>query len=149
MKKAELSSVSRPEILDAIKDDKSLILLNSIAKGEESDTEDLSALIKISRKEYYLRMSKLIKTGIVTRRQGKYVLTSFGKVIYELQLILVEAIVDTLLKRESRKYTGMKKGTTDFKKIRDELSKVKDKDLQKELSKGGTRISYEQDNTIS
>ena len=28
-----------PEILDSIKDDKSLRLLNSIAKGEESDTE--------------------------------------------------------------------------------------------------------------
>ena len=48
--------------------------------------------LNISRKEYYLRMSKFVKTGIVTRRQGKYVLTSFGKVIYELQLLLVEAI---------------------------------------------------------
>ena len=92
MKKAELSSVSRPEILDSIKDDKSLRLLNSIAKGQESDTEDLSVLVKISRKEYYLRMSKFLKTGIVMRRQGKYMLTSFGEVIYELQLILVEAI---------------------------------------------------------
>ena len=91
MKKAELSSVSRPEILDSIKDDKSLRLLNSIAKGE-SDAEDPSVLLKISRKEYYLRMSKFVKTGIVARRQGKYVLTSFGKVIYELQLVLVEAI---------------------------------------------------------
>jgi predicted transcriptional regulator len=92
MKKAELSSVSRPKILDSIKDDKSLRLLNSIAKGEESDTEDFSVLLKISRKEYYLRLSKFVKAGIVTRRQGKYVLTSFGKVIYELQLILGEAI---------------------------------------------------------
>ena len=39
VKKAELSSVSRPEILDSIKDDKSLRLLNWIAKGELSDTE--------------------------------------------------------------------------------------------------------------
>ena len=82
MKKADLISMSRTEILDSIKDDKSLRLLNSIAKCEESDTG----------KEYYLRMSKFLKTGIVTRRQGKYVLTSFGKVIYELQLLLVEAI---------------------------------------------------------
>ena len=94
MKKAELSSVSRPKILDSIKDDKSLRLLNSIAKGEESHTEDFSVLLKISRKEYYLRMSKFVKTGIVTRRQGKYVLTSFGQVIYELQLILGE-VIDT------------------------------------------------------
>ena len=92
MKKADLNSVSRPEILDSIKDDKSLRLLNSIAKGEQLDTEDLSILLNISRKEYYLRLSKFVKTGIVTRRQGKYVLTSFGKVIYELQLLLVKAI---------------------------------------------------------
>jgi predicted transcriptional regulator len=92
VKKAELSSVSRPEILDSIKDEKSLRLLSSLAKGEQLDTEDLSILLEISRKEYYLRMSKFVKTGIVTRRQGKYMLTSFGKVIYELQLILVEAI---------------------------------------------------------
>ena len=92
MKKADLSSVSRPEILDSIKDDKSLRLLNSIAKGEEPDTEGHSIPLNISRKEYYLRMSKFVKTGIVTHRQGKYVLTSFGKVIYELQLLLVEAI---------------------------------------------------------
>ena len=92
MKKADLDFVSRTEILDSIKDDKSLRLLNSIAKGEESDTESLSIPPNISRKEYYLRMSKFVKTGIVTRRQGKYVLTSFGKVIYELQLLLVEAI---------------------------------------------------------
>ena len=59
MKKAELSSVSRPKILDSIKDDKSLRLLNSIAKGEESDTEDFSVLLKISRKEYYLRTVKI------------------------------------------------------------------------------------------
>jgi predicted transcriptional regulator len=92
VKKADLSSVSRLEILDSIKDVKSLRLLNSIAKREQSDTGDLSILLNISRKEYYLRMSKFVKTGIVTRRQGKYVLTSFGKVIFELQLLLVEAI---------------------------------------------------------
>lgn len=92
MRKSELSAVSRLEILDAIRDLKSLRLLNSIAKGEGSDTEDLSVKLKISRKEYYSRMSKFVKTGVVRRRQGKYLLTSFGKVIYELQLILVEAI---------------------------------------------------------
>ena len=47
MKKADLSSVSRPEILDSIKDDKSLRLLNSIAKGEELDTEDFSILLEV------------------------------------------------------------------------------------------------------
>ena len=88
--------MSRPEILNSIKDDKSLRIINWIAKGELSDIDDLSILLKISREENSLRMSKFVKTGIITRRQGKYMLTSFGKVIYELQLIL-EAI-DTKLK---------------------------------------------------
>ena len=42
---------------------------------------------------------------------------------------------------ESRKYTGEKKGTTDFKRVREELSKVKDKDLRRDLARGGELIS--------
>ena len=51
---------------------------------------------------------------------------------------------------KSRKYTGKKKkGTTDLKRIREELSKVKDKDLRRDLAKGGELISYEGDNATS
>ena len=73
--------VSVAEILDAICDDKSLKLFNAIAtKGGNSG--DLSVQLKLSRKEYYSRMSRLMKTGIVKRKNGKHFLTAFGKVVY-------------------------------------------------------------------
>ena len=61
--------VSVVEILEAISDVKSLKLFNTIAtKGGNS--EDLSVQLKLSRKEYYSRMSRLMKTGMVTVKKA-------------------------------------------------------------------------------
>ena len=37
----------------------------------------------LSRKQYYVRLSKLIKVGLVKRVNGSYLLTSFG-IVYDL-----------------------------------------------------------------
>jgi predicted transcriptional regulator len=91
MKSKNVRSVSVLEILAAISDEKSLNLFNSIeAKGISID--DLSDQHTMSRKQYYLRISKFIETGMIKRKDGKYILTLFGKVIHEVQLILLELI---------------------------------------------------------
>ena len=83
--------VSVVEILEAISDVKSLKLFNTIAtKGGNS--EDLSVQLKLSRKEYYSRMSRLMKTGIVKRKNGKHFLTAFGKVVYDAQVTVKKAV---------------------------------------------------------
>ena len=83
--------VSVVEILEAISDVKSLKLFNTIAtKGGNS--EDLSVQLKLSRKEYYSRMSRLMKTGMVKRKNGKHFLTAFGKVIYDAQVTIKKAV---------------------------------------------------------
>ena len=83
--------VSVVEILEAISDVKSLKLFNTIAtKGGNS--EDLSEQLKLSRKEYYSRMSRLMKTGIVKRKNGKHFLTAFGKVVYDAQVTIRKAV---------------------------------------------------------
>ena len=83
--------VSVVEILAAISDVKSLKLFNTIAtKGGNS--EDLSVQLKLSRKEYYSRMSRLMKTGIVKRKNGKHFLTAFGKVVYDAQVTIKKAV---------------------------------------------------------
>ena len=83
--------VSVVEILEAISDVKSLKLFNTIAtKGGNS--EDLSVQLKLSRKEYYSRMSRLMKTGIVKRKNGKHFLTAFGKVVYDAQVTIKKAV---------------------------------------------------------
>lgn len=53
---------------------------------------NLSDQLKMSRKQYYLRISKLVETGMIIRKEGKYTLTSFGKVIHEVELILMEVV---------------------------------------------------------
>ena len=91
MKRKNVRSVSVSEILAAISDEKSLNLFNSIAaKGISID--DLSDQHEMSRKQYYLRISKFIETGMIKRKDGKYILTLFGKVIHEVQLILLELV---------------------------------------------------------
>ena len=83
--------VSVVEILEAISDVKSLKLFNTIAtKGGNSD--DLSVQLKLSRKEYYSRMSRLMKTGLVKRKNGKHFLTAFGKVVYDAQVTIRKAV---------------------------------------------------------
>lgn len=92
MKTKNVRSVSVSEILAAISDEKSLNLFNSIAaKGISID--DLSDQDQMSRKQYYLRISKFIETGMIKRKDGKYILTLFGKVIHEVQLILLELVI--------------------------------------------------------
>jgi predicted transcriptional regulator len=83
--------VSVVEILEAISDVKSLKLFNTIAtKGGNS--EDLSVQLKFSRKEYYSRMSRLMKTGMVKRKNGKHFLTAFGKIVYDAQVTVKKAV---------------------------------------------------------
>jgi predicted transcriptional regulator len=38
---------------------------------------------KVTRKQFYSNMSKLVnKTGLITRKQGRYVLSNYGKVVF-------------------------------------------------------------------
>jgi len=56
------------------------------------DTEAVLKKLGIRRKQYYLRMNRLINAGLVTRKSGKYFLTSFGKVVYQFHLLIGQAI---------------------------------------------------------
>ncbi len=83
--------VSVAEVLSVIGDEKSLKLFSTVAtKGGNS--EDLSMQLKLSRKEYYSRMSRLMKTAMVKRRNGRYFLTAFGKVVYDAQSTIKIAV---------------------------------------------------------
>jgi len=88
------------EIFRAISDSKSLLLFNILAT-EGGSTESLVPQLGISRKEYYLRISKLLDTGIIRRKNREYCLTIFGKVIYGMELILAEKI-DRHLKNKTK-----------------------------------------------
>jgi predicted transcriptional regulator len=71
-------------VLRTIADDKSLELFRTIAQGT-IDSENLKNKTKLTRKQYYSRLSRLTKAGLVRKKSGKYLLTAFGKVVYDAQ----------------------------------------------------------------
>ena len=69
-------------ILNAISDDKSLALFNIIAI-HSSDFRISQA--NLTCKQYYSRISNLIKSDLISRKNRRYFLTSFGKIVYDAQ----------------------------------------------------------------
>jgi hypothetical protein len=86
-------NLTRLNILDAIRSGQEL--LNSIAAGTYSDNIPIDS-VKLSRKQYYGRLSKLIKVDLIKRKSGRYLLTPFGIVIYGVQLGFGHAVDDHL-----------------------------------------------------
>ena len=76
--------------LKAIADDKSLVLFNTIAI-EGGDSDILVSRLGVTRKQYYSRISALSKTGLISRNNRRYRLTSFGKIVYDAQLTIGRA----------------------------------------------------------
>jgi predicted transcriptional regulator len=79
------------KVLKSISDEESLELFRSIAL-EDSDSESLRKKTKMTRKQYYSRMSRLMRTGLIKRKNGRHTLTAFGKVIYDTQITIENAI---------------------------------------------------------
>ncbi len=59
---------------------------------EGADKDSLLEKIDLTRKQFYLRISSLLSTGLINRILGRYCITSFGKINYEIQLLLGMAI---------------------------------------------------------
>jgi hypothetical protein len=84
-------------VLKAISDNRSLELFRIVALTKP-DTEILISKTKLTRKQYYSRMSSLMNADLIKRKQGKYTLTAFGKVIYDISLATVENAVNNYWK---------------------------------------------------
>jgi predicted transcriptional regulator len=82
---------STRDILNAIADEKALALFDAIV-GSEYDTEMLITKVGLSRKEYYSRISRLVKVGLASRQRGKYSLTMLGQIVYQAQLAIDHAV---------------------------------------------------------
>ena len=89
--------------------------------------------VKITRKQYYSRLSKLINAGLIKRSNGRLILTAFGKLVYQVQKTIEDAsanqwklraidsieLSDDLPTEERRK---LLESLIDNKQIRDILS---------------------------
>ena len=92
----ELAVHQRPEvsaIFRALSDDKSLTLFNTIALSP-GNSNLLTRNLNLTKKQYYSKIEQLSKQGLVARKDGKYYLTTMGKIIYELQNVVGIAVND-------------------------------------------------------
>lgn len=78
------------KVLEAISNEESQELFNVIA--EDKNSYDVVESGIMTRRQYYLRLAKLVKLDLIKRVGKRYALTTFGYVVYETQLTLVMVI---------------------------------------------------------
>ena len=86
-----MESVSVAEILSTISNEDALVVFKTIAETR-GDTERIRIKINMTRKQYYSRIYKLLKAGLVKRKNKRYSLTVFGEVVYDYTMILERAL---------------------------------------------------------
>jgi predicted transcriptional regulator len=92
------STVSTLQVLDVLSDRTSVDIMNAVAEKVTSP-DNIRELLGLTTKQYYMRYSRLLKTGIITRKHAKLTLSSFGQLIYKALLIIALAF------RHSRELT--------------------------------------------
>lgn len=80
------------EVIKSMSDDKSLFIFSSIFLASADSSETLRTQLNLTRKEYYSRITRLTRAGSVKRQKGRYLVTAFGKVIYNAQKLLATAV---------------------------------------------------------
>jgi predicted transcriptional regulator len=86
-------TLTEAAILNAISNEQSLDLFKAIAQTNVNSTT-LTINGKLTRKQYYSRMSRMTKVGLIQRKNGKYFLTSLGRVIYQAQTLIGNTLKD-------------------------------------------------------
>ena len=124
-------------IIDAISDKKASNIFKSIASSQ-LNSDILITQLKLTRKQYYSRTSCLLKAGLVRRQKGKkikrYLLTSFGKVIYSAQMNLEAKIENALTNYWILKaIDSIESSSDDHNKIISEL--INDQEIKSALMK--------------
>jgi hypothetical protein len=75
------------DILNATTDEKTLALFDAMAVSV-CDSEMLITKVRLSRKEYYSRISRLVKAGLASRQRGTYPLAMLNQIVYQSQLAI-------------------------------------------------------------
>jgi hypothetical protein len=83
--------LSEAAVVGTISDEQSLDLFRSVALTN-ANSKTFRSKTKLTRKQYYSKMSRMIKAGLIKRMNGRYFLTSFGKVVYEAVMLIEHAV---------------------------------------------------------
>ncbi|MGH9991668.1 MAG: hypothetical protein ACREAZ_03380, partial [Nitrososphaera sp.] len=87
-----MQSVKITEVLNAIADDSSLELFQIIARTNGASSELLRSKMTLTRKQYYSRLYRLSHCGLIKRRDNSYFMTAFGKVVFDAQATIENAL---------------------------------------------------------
>jgi CheY-like chemotaxis protein len=79
-------------ILRGISDERAFALFKAIATDSSSDGIILISKLNLTSRQYYSRLSYLVRADLVRRKKRKYCLTSMGKVFYDLQITAENAV---------------------------------------------------------
>ena len=96
MERTILSQQDRtgPSITSALKvmsDEKALALFDKVVVS--ADNRIISPKeINLTSKQYYSRLAGILKVGLIKRRKGRYIPTLLGRVVYDSQMVMEEAL---------------------------------------------------------
>jgi hypothetical protein len=133
--KITVISVTEADIMYAISDEISLVIFKSIATTDNSNSNLAKKQFKFTARQYYNRISRMMKVGLIKREKRKYVLTSLGKVVYEAEstiamglfyywkLMAIDAILLHLPQKEllMKEYSKFIDGLIEDQKIKEIL----------------------------
>jgi len=88
-----MRSLKTSIVLSAVSDDASLELFKLVALTNGT-SEVLRNRMDITRKQYYSRLYHLVQCGLIKRKDRKYFLTALGRVMYDAQIAIENAISD-------------------------------------------------------
>jgi hypothetical protein len=86
------TSPSITSVLKLISDEKALVLFNNVVASYANDRYICIKEISLSSKQYYSRLSCFLKAGLVKRHKGRYIPTLLGRIVYDSQLVIEEAL---------------------------------------------------------
>lgn len=112
---------STVDVLLAISDKLSIDIITSIS-NHVTKPDDLMRILKITPKQYYSRSSRLLKIGLVSRRNSDIILTSLGRLVYKAQSKIATAfsqISELAMIDAIKSHSGMSE--VEQKKIIDKL----------------------------
>jgi hypothetical protein len=122
--------VSKLQVLQVISDQTSMDIITAISINV-TNSGNLMNVLDISYNQYYDRSSSLFNIGLISRKNGQISLTSFGQLIYKVQLKIATAFTHSSELRmidAIKSYSGMSED--ELKRIIDKLLDVAElKDL--------------------
>jgi predicted transcriptional regulator len=80
--------VTESQVLKCLSDERSIEMLSNIQQNKLISPLDL----KLTRKQYYVRLHNLVVCSLIRKANGRYALSSFGKVVFEWYLVLKDTI---------------------------------------------------------